>query len=145
MPLISIMRSRAILLVSLGANLVLATGWFWTAQLYARRFSRAGIVTDTGVAPLIKTNFLVRQQFFTWQEVESDDYPAYIANLRDISCPEQTIRDIIIGGCPGGNILEYLPSTGKIKAYTTAAAATEVANAVDMTANTFSVLVIGTP
>lgn len=90
------MRSRAILLVSLGANLVLATGWFWTAQLYARRFSRAGIVTDTGVAPLIKTNFLVRQQFFTWQEVESDDYPAYIANLRDIGCPEQTIRDIII-------------------------------------------------
>jgi LysM repeat protein len=33
---------------------------------------------------------------FTWHELESDDYATYVANLRDIGCPEQTIRDIII-------------------------------------------------
>jgi hypothetical protein len=32
---------------------------------------------------------------FNWSQVESRDYPTYIANLRSIGCPEQTIRDII--------------------------------------------------
>jgi hypothetical protein len=30
-----------------------------------------------------------------WRKVESDDYRTYIANLRAIGCPEETIRDII--------------------------------------------------
>ncbi|MFO1498327.1 MAG: hypothetical protein U1G07_08050 [Verrucomicrobiota bacterium] len=33
---------------------------------------------------------------FSWREVESEDYKQYIANLRGIGCPEQTIRDIIL-------------------------------------------------
>jgi RNA polymerase sigma factor (sigma-70 family) len=33
---------------------------------------------------------------FNWQSVESSDYKQYIANLRAIGCPEQTIRDIIV-------------------------------------------------
>src|SRR5688572_17900516 len=33
---------------------------------------------------------------FHWTEVESPDYKEYIAKLRDIQCPEETIRDIII-------------------------------------------------
>jgi len=32
---------------------------------------------------------------FDWQQVESNDYRDYIANLRSIGCPEETIRDII--------------------------------------------------
>jgi hypothetical protein len=33
---------------------------------------------------------------FDWrQQVEASDYPTYIANLRAIRCPEQTVRDII--------------------------------------------------
>jgi hypothetical protein len=32
---------------------------------------------------------------FHWSQIESADYPSYIANLRAIGCPEQTIRDII--------------------------------------------------
>ena len=31
----------------------------------------------------------------TWQAIEADDYPTYIANLRKIGCPEETIQDII--------------------------------------------------
>ena len=33
---------------------------------------------------------------FHWSQLESEDYKAYIARLRRIGCPEQTIRDIII-------------------------------------------------
>jgi hypothetical protein len=33
---------------------------------------------------------------FDWHMVESEDYKKYIANLRAIGCPEETIRDIII-------------------------------------------------
>jgi hypothetical protein len=32
----------------------------------------------------------------TWDQLESEDYKTYIARLRSINCPEQTIRDIII-------------------------------------------------
>ena len=32
----------------------------------------------------------------TWRHVESEDYKTYIANLRAIQCPEQTIREIIM-------------------------------------------------
>ena len=32
---------------------------------------------------------------FRWSMLESSDYRQYIANLRSIACPEQTIRDII--------------------------------------------------
>src|SRR2546427_564779 len=35
-------------------------------------------------------------QPFNWREVESADFRKYIANLRSIGCPEETIRDIII-------------------------------------------------
>jgi hypothetical protein len=33
---------------------------------------------------------------FQWSSVESQDYRDYIANLRAIGCPEETVRDIII-------------------------------------------------
>ena len=29
-----------------------------------------------------KTNVVVRRQYFSWQEVESSDFPTYVANLR---------------------------------------------------------------
>ena len=38
----------------------------------------------------------VRESDFNWRMVESEDYRAYIHNLRSIGCPESTIRDIII-------------------------------------------------
>lgn len=33
---------------------------------------------------------------FDWSQIESADYPTYVANLRKIGCPEQTLRDIIV-------------------------------------------------
>jgi hypothetical protein len=49
---------------------------------------------DNGM--LIKTNVVVRHENFTWEQVESTNYVAFIKNLNAIGCPQQTIRDIII-------------------------------------------------
>jgi hypothetical protein len=35
------------------------------------------------------------QKKFQWRQLESADYRAYIANLKAVGCPRQTIRDII--------------------------------------------------
>jgi hypothetical protein len=37
-----------------------------------------------------------RAKVFDWRTVESTDYRTYIANLRAIGCPEETIRDMIL-------------------------------------------------
>ncbi len=42
------------------------------------------------------TNTLAVTNDFRWAQLESEDYRAYIARLRNIGCPEQTIRDIVI-------------------------------------------------
>ncbi|HEX5221889.1 MAG TPA: LysM domain-containing protein [Verrucomicrobiae bacterium] len=91
------MRWSALFWVSLAANLVLIGGWFFTSRSQGSRATGApgSAETITNTAP-VKTAVVVRRQFFSWQEVESDDYPTYIKNLREIACPEQTIRDIII-------------------------------------------------
>ncbi len=41
-------------------------------------------------------NLPVRVEKLDWRSVESEDYATYVANLRSIGCPEQTIRDIIL-------------------------------------------------
>ena len=46
-------------------------------------------------AGVVRTN-APALRVFTWHDIESPNYAVYTANLRDIGCPEQTIRDIII-------------------------------------------------
>src|SRR2546427_9193911 len=93
------MRQRVLWMGVLSLNLLLAVGWYaaWhrSSALYEKILG-----TETASAQG-KTNMVLRRQFFSWREVESDDYPTYIANLRDIGCPEQTIRDIIIADVNG--------------------------------------------
>ena len=38
----------------------------------------------------------VQSSGFNWNQIESPDFPQYIANLRAIGCPEETIRDLIV-------------------------------------------------
>lgn len=90
-----VMRRRAILICSLLLNLALCIGFL----LYHKRMTEklaAAAQTQTIVTNQIKTNVVIRRQFFSWREIESPDYPTYIANLREIGCPETTIRDIIV-------------------------------------------------
>jgi hypothetical protein len=87
------MRWRALLVVSLVVNVALGVAWFASSHRQAARLAAA---LQTNSTPVVKTNVVIRRQFFSWAEVESSDYPTYVANLREIGCPEQTIRDIII-------------------------------------------------
>ncbi len=88
------MRWRVIALFSVGVNILLAGFLLFSAG--PSRIKPAG--GDTGIADSegTRTNVVIRRQLFSWHELESADYPTYIANLRDIGCPEQTIRDIVI-------------------------------------------------
>jgi hypothetical protein len=93
------MRLRVVLLVSLGINLALAGALFY-ALSYPPSTKPARLRTSrqsTNVSSFAPgTNALARRQPFTWREIESTDYHAYITNLRSIGCPEPTIRDIIV-------------------------------------------------
>lgn len=92
------MNLKTILAISLGANVLLAA-------LALRNPSPAPVkaVTEAPSAPVTPQSKVVKQTVtntitkqITWELVESADYREYIANLRSIGCPEETIRDIII-------------------------------------------------
>lgn len=90
------MRWRVIALISLGVNILLAAAWLGIRHKEAARIA-AAISSLAQPAPAqTTTNIVLRRQLFSWHELESADYPTYIANLHSIECPEQTIRDIII-------------------------------------------------
>jgi hypothetical protein len=48
----------------------------------------------TGAAPASALPASAPQPF-RWSQLESSDYRVYVANLKAIGCPEQTVRDII--------------------------------------------------
>jgi LysM domain len=90
------MRRGPLLIVSVAVNVVFAAMLVYLAH----RTPPPVIITSPDPSSLSgnrpKTQYVVRKQFFNWSEVESPDYPVYIARLRDIGCPEETIRDIVI-------------------------------------------------
>jgi len=91
------MRLRSWLITLLGLNLVLAAGWYFSFQKKPEKSPPPKITKPFNPFDHeVKTNVVVRRQNFTWEEVESSDYVTYIKNLRNIGCPEQTIRDIIV-------------------------------------------------
>src|ERR1700722_3643928 len=88
-----LMRGQQILSMSLGLNAILAI------VLLAPKHTTAHADALTNAQPVdlaVKTRGGVRKQFFSWQEPGAPDYGASLPHLRDIGCPEQTIRDIII-------------------------------------------------
>src|ERR1041384_364920 len=94
------MRGRAPIVISFALNLLLAAAVvvLWGEPPDAQHPTRARPIRYAAKTTTNQpaTHVVVRKQFFTWSEVESEDYRAYIANLRDIGCPEETIRDIIV-------------------------------------------------
>src|SRR5713226_1833481 len=81
---IRIMRWRVFALVSLGINVLLAAGWLLASRHSAGHQSSSPGSMTQDAALQNKTNVLLRRQFFSWNEVETADYPTYIANLRAI-------------------------------------------------------------
>lgn len=53
---------------------------------------------SNAVAKVIDANTKarLRGKTFTWQDVETEDYPVYMANLREAGCPETAVRHIIL-------------------------------------------------
>src|SRR5882762_9893333 len=90
------MRWRALVLASLGINILLVAAWWHSARHRSASAAAADAAAWASLPGSGRTNFVVRRQIFSWRELESTDYPTYVANLREIGCPEQTIRDIII-------------------------------------------------
>lgn len=90
------MRGRTILIVSIGLNVVLLAAWYFTAKPAAPKAAATAAPHTRSLTNRTKFVPLYRKQFFSWSEIESDDYEKYIRNLRAIGCPEQTIRDIIL-------------------------------------------------
>ncbi|MCL5098795.1 MAG: DUF1542 domain-containing protein [Candidatus Omnitrophica bacterium] len=92
------MRVRVVLLLSLGLNIALGARLYFLYR--SARPDRSPATTNVVQVALgtnaVRPRVVVRRQFFSWSEIESTDYPTYIANLRSIGCPESTIRDIII-------------------------------------------------
>lgn len=97
------MNARLLLILSVCLNLALGSFLVYKAQrkaapaqaetppqpdLSAREAAKPDGKTVTVIVP--------EETEFDWRIVESEDYKNYIANLRAIGCPEETIRDIII-------------------------------------------------
>jgi len=96
------MKLRLILILSVCVNLALAGAYFIGKRSSTPPEPAAQAADST--KSITKSNRERRAQIvvngvtndFRWGSVESDDYRQYIANLREIGCPEETIRDIII-------------------------------------------------
>jgi hypothetical protein len=102
------MNFKSLFVVSLAANVVL--GWYAFRPPAGSPAGPTSATQSVAAAPVVPkakapksesrvsqeavTNTLVKR--FNWESVESADYKEYIANLRSVGCPEETIRDIIL-------------------------------------------------
>jgi hypothetical protein len=100
------MNAKRLLTCSLILNLGLVGTLAWLAKKHANRpivvenrsalEAATNAPSNSGSRPTVVSEFSKPSQSFDWRMVESEDYKKYIANLRSIGCPEETIRDIII-------------------------------------------------
>jgi len=98
------MKTGHWLSLSLAANLALA--WFlWQPNLKLVRMQSRPTRTPSHANPAIQptapqpvpgATSPSPAPAFNWSCLESDRYEIYVANLRAVHCPEQTIRDIIL-------------------------------------------------
>ena len=80
------MKTNRLLLLSAGLNLVLAGAIGYLFFAYSARAPiGAKSVSSPPPAPAK----------FHWRQLESEDFSSYIANLRGVGCPEQTVRNIV--------------------------------------------------
>jgi hypothetical protein len=97
------MKTRVLLVASLLLNAGLAAAFFLASPVSSTRVEGEANPSSSSTAKnpkkadrTVRTIQKVVDRDLDWARVEASDYREYIANLRDISCPEETIRDIII-------------------------------------------------
>ncbi len=86
---------KLIAVASLGINLAGGLAWWWQHRLNVLPEVREWTLVGQ-VQPPAADSTTPNSSRFQWSLIESPNYPAYIANLRKIGCPEQTVRDIVI-------------------------------------------------
>jgi hypothetical protein len=96
------MRLSVLLVLSVVVNVVLGL-CLWKAQPKPLDAPAMVAVSPLQKRPIIpnsvrvtRTNYNLSIQAFAWRQIETTNYVQYIANLRGIGCPEETIRDIIV-------------------------------------------------
>ncbi|MDA7520872.1 hypothetical protein N8546_01720 [bacterium] len=96
------MSLQRLLMISILANLVCFVGLFWlstdrqssTEPSQSTPPAASAPSQALGQAPPIER--IVREvEPFHWSQIESGDYETYVKNLRNIGCPEETIRDLV--------------------------------------------------
>ena len=99
------LKTKTFFLLSLCLNAVLATAWIVyrpSAPSTPEIEQTADVPREKPMAKKAQTESFVqtmtvdRIRNMDWASVESADYLEYIANLRSVGCPEETVRDIII-------------------------------------------------
>jgi len=98
------MNTRALLILSLCLNVALCGFVVYKRTSKSESAKPEAAAKPAGPAASLKTakgdgktvTVIVPTTALDWRIVESEDYKKYIANLREIGCPEETIRDIII-------------------------------------------------
>lgn len=94
------MRTRWLVIwltVSAVLNVCLLVGWLQALKPRPpaqRAIARRPVITN--ILRPIRTNVVFAPRLLTWQDIESEDYPTYVRNLRAFGCPEPTVQDIIV-------------------------------------------------
>jgi hypothetical protein len=99
-PLLLGMRINRLFALSLASNLALAliVGmmiWRWPDAAHVPVGHDEGAPISPPPTAVVAPAPPPAAQPFRWSQLESADYQTYIANLRAIGCPEQTIGDIV--------------------------------------------------
>jgi hypothetical protein len=85
--------------ISIAANLVMFGCLVFLFKNQSPPTPTAPVQTDSesgqAAAVAVATPPQPESKPFRWSQLESTDYRQYIANLRGIGCPEQTIRDLV--------------------------------------------------
>jgi hypothetical protein len=89
------MKLRALLILSVALNV------YFAFNAFSRRPAPQSAATNPSKPTPTVRAYTARQTNtaspqFNWESVEADDYQVYIANLRAIGCPEETIQDIVV-------------------------------------------------
>jgi hypothetical protein len=121
------MKSRALIAILLLSNFALAAYILSFHRSPAAAKSSEQILSDHSIspksshvakphkAPPSETPTAASTNTLRWAQLEAEDYPTYIARLRSIGCPEQTIRDIIIADVDKLMAPQVLALTGHTK------------------------------
>ncbi|CAN5763575.1 hypothetical protein BH11VER1_BH11VER1_29840 [soil metagenome] len=90
---------RALVVAMLLSNVALVAGCLGLYfRMSAPSATSPSVQLVTSSPPAIsKLSKAASENKFHWSELESEDYNVYIARLRNIGCPESTIRDIVQG------------------------------------------------